>query len=200
MEAGCDEISGFCRVVQPVPLSRGRVKVKKRLPHRRRVAEKGPAAIIVAVAKAATRQTAALIHPIRRTLGHRKRSWITRYIKKGNQSADRPAVFARIKIFVDSRHPKPAARGVIERIEHMPVGFTVEIGVLADVKRTIRSRQEIRQIALNVARRGEVFRLPPKCVSLAILTQILRLKRHDLFKMWMGPTAAFRILKHPSPH
>ena len=82
----------------------------------------------------------------------------------------------------------------------MPVDVVVEIGVLADIERAVGACEKACEIALDVAGGGEVFRLLPQRIGLAVLPQILRLERHDLFEMRMVPGTGFRILEYAAPH
>ena len=86
-----------------------------------------------------------------------------------------------------------------QRVICVPVGVVIEIGILADIERAVRAGQEGREIALDVARRGEIFRVLPQRIGLAVLPQILRLERHDLFEMRMAPGAGFGVLEHAAP-
>ena len=81
----------------------------------------------------------------------------------------------------------------------MPVGIVVEVGILADIERAVGARQKFREIAFDVACDGKIFRIFPQGIGLAVLPEILRLERHDLFEMRMAPGARFGILVHAAP-
>ena len=109
LECRADVIPGLGSGRQPIPVAGGGIKIEKRLSHRQRIAEIRAAAIVVAVAESTVRQRAVVVHPFRGFLRNRQHLRIVGDVVKRDQSADRPAVLARINMLVDARHSEFAA-------------------------------------------------------------------------------------------
>ena len=152
------------------------------------------------MAESAAGHGAVVVDPFRGAFRDRQHFCVVGDVVERGQTADRPAVLARVKVLVDARHAKLAPLGVAKRVIFVAIGIVVQIGVLADIERAVGADQKAREIALDVARRGEIFLVLPERIGLAVLPQILRLKRHDLFEMRLAPASAFRILEHAAPH
>src|ERR1700743_3041019 len=97
------------------------------------------------------------VHPGRGLLGDRQNLRIVGNAIERGQSADRPAVLARIDMAVDAGQAEFAAILVAERIIAVSVRVAVEIGILADIEGAVGALKEAREIAPDVARRDEIF-------------------------------------------
>src|SRR5579863_3521168 len=128
------------------------------------------------MAKSAFMQRTIVDHPSGGSLGHLEYPRFVRHIIKCDQSADYPTIFTRIDVLVDTRHAKFAPSRIVQRVELVPIGFAIEVRVLADIESARRSRQKVRKVAFDVACGREVFRVLPQRESLAVLAQILRLE------------------------
>ncbi len=82
----------------------------------------------------------------------------------------------------------------------MAIDFAVEIGILTDIERAFRPQQHRYHVSLDILRGLQILRIVPARVGLTVLSQILAVKRHDLFEVCLGPRPAFGILIDAAPH
>ena len=116
-------------------------------------------------------------------LGSREHRLVVCNVVISDKPGDSPPVFASILMRVDTRNPKFAPRRIVERIIDVAVGRTIEIGILAREERAILAEHEMSEVAVDRRCGLEIARIMPTRIGFAVLAQILRLERHDLFEM-----------------
>src|SRR5689334_4214410 len=137
--------------------------------------------------------------PVGRTDRLLERHRVIRYPGKSSEGVDRPPIFTGINMTIDPWHPTVAALLVVERKVFGGMFAADQVCILAGIKRTIRTDEEVAQITANFCRCLEVIRVLPKRISLGINAQIPGLELHDFFKVRMLPVAIGRVLINATP-
>jgi hypothetical protein len=101
---------------------------------------------------------------------------------------------------VNARNSLLSPCGVI-KLEIARAMFAIDqIGVLTGIECAVRAGQKVPQVLRDIASGLKICRIVPLLVDERIDSQVVRLKRHDLFEVRLVPIAADGVLIHPAPH
>ena len=186
-------------MAQPFAFAGHLVERQEAAPRGQRVLKIGTGRVGFVMAESAAGQRAIVQHPA--PGGHRARQNLgiaVRGVKRG-EALHHPAVLAGVQVLVDRRDATRAPLRIVEREVILAVLPPDEIGILADVIRPLRRKQERVDVAIDVARGVEVARVVQLQRCQRIDAHGVGLHEHDFFEMRVFPVAVGGVLIDPAP-
>src|SRR5665213_404329 len=183
-------MAGSLGSLQPLAIASHFIQRQKSLTHGKRITKVWTGRIVLTMRKAAAGQAAMCDHP----MGGALRLMQCRYIAgdgvEGAERVDHPPVLARIKVFVDAGNSNGPSLGVVQREKVCAVLAFDDVGILADIERSLGTGEKGAHVAMHILRGSQILRIAPYAVRLRIGAHHLCLDEEQFFKMRLVPITA----------